>query len=576
MDGLRLTLAQINPTVGDLSGNAARIEAAILAARDAGSDLVATPELAVTGYPPEDLVLKPAFVRDNRAALEDLAHSAEGIAAIVGFVDEREGRLYNAAALLAGGKVQGVYHKQVLPNYGVFDERRWFTPGTGILLGRIRGWTFGVTVCEDLWDPGGPHAACGAAGASLVVNINASPFHVGKGRQRQDLVAQRAGESGLLIAYVNLVGGQDELVFDGQSFMVGPPGLFGRAAAFEEELLHIEIRGCAVPRPPSSGTLDEAAGEPVTLVELDGGGEGAADVPSTITKRIAPELEPAAAAYGALVLGTRDYLRKNGFLDAGALVGLSGGIDSSLTGAIAADAIGAERVLGVLLPSAHTSQESNDLAEELARSLGIRTVTIPIGEIFDVLLEALDPVFSGTDWGIAEENLQARIRGTLLMAISNKTGRILLSTGNKSEMATGYATLYGDMAGGFAVLKDVPKTLVWELSRWRNRAGEVIPEAVIARAPTAELRPGQLDTDALPPYEVLDPILAALVEQDRSIEEIAAEGFDPAAVRRVADLVDRAEYKRRQAAPGIKITERAFGRDRRLPITNRYRAAPPA
>ncbi|MGH2690502.1 MAG: NAD+ synthase [Actinomycetota bacterium] len=572
MDGLRLSLAQINPTVGDLDGNAACIAAAIAASRDAGSDLVAFPELAVTGYPPEDLVLKPSFVRDNRAALRAVARSAEGIAAVVGFVDERDGRLFNAAALLAEGGVRAVYHKQVLPNYGVFDERRWFTPGTGIVLGRIRGWTFGITVCEDLWAPDGPHAACAAAGANLVVVVNASPFHIGKSRERQDLVAARADETGLLLAYVNLVGGQDELVFDGQSFMVGPQGLFGRAAPFEEELVHIEIRGCAVPRTPA-GELEEAAGQPVTLVELPGG--GGEEVPATVSKRIAPEPDPTAAAYAALVLGTRDYLRKNGF-DAGAIVGLSGGIDSSLTAAIAADAIGPGKVLGVLLPSSHTSEESNELALALADALGIGTVTLPIGPVFDALMATLAPVFAGTEWGTAEENLQARVRGTLLMAISNKTGRILLSTGNKSEMATGYATLYGDMAGGFAVLKDVPKTLVWELSRWRNRQGEVIPQAVIDRPPTAELRPGQLDTDSLPPYEVLDPILAALVERDRDLEDIVAEGFDPAAVRRVAELVDRAEYKRRQAAPGIKITERAFGRDRRLPITNRYRPAPPA
>ena len=573
MDGLRLSLAQINATVGDLDGNAACITSSIRAARDAGSDLVAFPELAVTGYPPEDLVLKPSFVRDNRAALEAVARTTHGIAAVVGFVDERGGRLFNAAALLADGAVQAVYHKHVLPNYGVFDERRWFSPGTGIVLGRIRGWTFGITVCEDLWAPDGPHAACAAAGANLVGVVNASPFHIGKSRERQDLVASRAEDAGVLMAYVNLVGGQDELVFDGQSFMVGPPGLFARAAPFEEELLHIEVRGCAVPRTPAV-SLEEAAGEPVTVVELAGGaGE---EVPSTVTKRIAPEPEPTAAAYAALVLGTRDYLRKNGFLEAGAIVGLSGGIDSSLTAAVAADAVGPDKVLGVLLPSPNTSEVSNELALALAGALGIETVTLPIGAAFDALLETLRPVFSGTEWGTAEENLQARIRGTLLMAISNKTGRILLSTGNKSEMATGYATLYGDMAGGFAVLKDVPKTLVWELSRWRNRDGEVIPQAVIDRPPTAELRPGQLDTDSLPPYEVLDPILTALVERDRDVEEVVAEGFDPAAVRRVAELVDRAEYKRRQAAPGIKITERAFGRDRRLPITNRYRPGTPA
>jgi NAD+ synthase (glutamine-hydrolysing) len=570
VDGLRIALAQVNPTVGDLDRNVAKLQQAIEDARRRGAHLVAAPEMVVTGYPAEDLVLKPAFVADNLTALDEVARSAQGIAAVVGFVDRREGRLYNAAALLAGGKVQAVYHKHLLPNYGVFDERRWFSPGEGIVLGRVREVTFGITVCEDIWAPDGPHAACAAAGATLVVNINGSPYNVGKGRRRQDMVARRARDAGVLIAYVNMVGGQDELVFDGQSFLVGAAGLFGRAAAFREELLVVEIRGCAVPARP----LEQAAGERVTLVDCDEAlartGPGAGPpVPETITKRIAPELDPKAEVYAALVLGTRDYLGKNGF--EGALIGLSGGIDSSLTATVAVDALGAGQVVGVLLPSEHTSQESLDLAEELARRLGIRTVTIPIRDAFETLMKALDPVFSGTPWGIAEENLQARIRGLLLMAISNKTGRIVLSTGNKSEMATGYSTLYGDMAGGFAVLKDVPKTLVWDLSRWRNEQGEVIPPAVIDRPPTAELRADQLDKDSLPPYELLDPILVALVERDESIGDLVARGFDGPTVRRVAALVDRAEYKRRQAAPGIKITERAFGRDRRLPITNRYR-----
>jgi NAD+ synthase (glutamine-hydrolysing) len=570
VDDVRIALAQIDPTVGDLEGNAAMLVEAIGAAREQGADLVAAPEMVVTGYPAEDLVLKPSFIRDNRAALETVARAARGIVAVVGFVDEVDGLLYNAAALLAEGTVQGVYHKHLLPNYGVFDERRWFQPGRGILLGRVRDVTFGITICEDLWRPDGPHAACAAAGASLIVNINGSPYHRGKSRQRQDLVAMQARKHEVAFAYVNMVGGQDELVFDGASFVVDKGGhVVGRAAAFEPELLVVDVRHCAMIERAVEGSLEEAAGEPVTLVDC---GPGFAGHRPEVARRLVPELAPpadVAAVYAALVLGTRDYLRKNGF--EGALVGLSGGIDSSLTAAIAADAIGASQVLGVLLPSEHTSGESNALAEELAASLGIATVTIPIGDAFEVLLKSLDPVFSGTSWGLAEENIQARIRGLVLMAISNKTGRILLSTGNKSEMATGYATLYGDMAGGFAVLKDVPKTLVWDLSRWRNRGGAVIPQAVIDRPPTAELRPNQLDTDSLPPYEVLDPILAALVERDRSVEELVAEGYDEATVQRVAELVDRAEYKRRQAAPGIKITERAFGRDRRLPITNRYR-----
>jgi NAD+ synthase (glutamine-hydrolysing) len=597
VDGIRIALAQVVPTVGDLEGNAAKIVAAIEGAREQGADLVAAPEMVVTGYPAEDLVLKPSFLRDNRAALEEIARAARGIVAVVGFVDFARtrdpvaGPLYNAAALLADGEVRGVYHKHLLPNYGVFDERRWFQPGESILLGRIRqirGVTFGITICEDLWRPDGPHAACARAGAGLIVNINGSPYHRGKSRQRQDLVAAQARDHEVAFGYVNMVGGQDELVFDGASFVVGKGGrVIGRAAAFEEELLVVDLRHCAMAERPVDLA---AAGEPATLVEcgegfapraLDPADAAARTERPEITYRLAPEpaspgdAGDAGEVYGALVLGTRDYLRKNRFRQA--VIGLSGGIDSSLTAAIACDAIGPEQVLGVLLPSEHTSQESISLAEELAGLLGMETVTIPIGDAFEVLLKALDPVFSGTEWGLAEENVQARIRGLLLMAISNKTGRILLSTGNKSEMATGYATLYGDMAGGFAVLKDVPKTLVWELSRWRNSMapkgseGPVIPPAVIDRPPTAELRSGQLDTDSLPPYEVLDPILEALVERFRSVEELVAEGYDQATVTRVAELVDRAEYKRRQAAPGIKITDRAFGRDRRLPITNRYR-----
>ncbi|HEY8202521.1 MAG TPA: NAD+ synthase, partial [Actinomycetota bacterium] len=509
MDGIRVALAQIDPTVGDLDANASTLGGAIKAARDREADLVAAPELVVTGYPPEDLVLKPSFIRDNRAALEAVARTATGIVAVVGFVDEVDGRLYNAAALLAGGEVRGIYHKHLLPNYGVFDERRWFEPGEGILLARVRGVTFGVTVCEDLWRPDGPHAACAAAGAALIVNINGSPYHRGKSRLRQDVVAMQAREHEVAIAYVNTVGGQDELVFDGASFVVGKGGrVIGRAAAFEEELLVVDVRSCAMVEratPDGGGNLEAAAGEHVTFVECGAGYAPPGIARPEITRRLAPEPPPPADVYEALVLGTRDYLRKNGF--EGALVGLSGGIDSSLTATIAADAIGASQVLGVLLPSEHTSPESILLAEELAQALGIKTATIPISDTLEVALKALDPVFSGTGWGVAEENLQARIRGLLLMAISNKTGRILLSTGNKSEMATGYATLYGDMAGGFAVLKDVPKTLVWDLARWRNRGGAVIPPAVIDRPPTAELRPNQLDTDSLPPYEVLDPIL---------------------------------------------------------------------
>ena len=535
MAAVRIALAQINPTVGDLDQNRWLIERAIADARAAGADLVALPELAVTGYPPEDLVLRPSFVADNLRTLEELAPAATGITAVVGFVDRDGDRIFNAAAVIAGGRVEGVYHKHLLPNYGVFDEKRYFTPGDDLLVAQVAGIRYGVTICEDIWSPDGPHVATAAAGAELIVNINGSPYHMGKGRERQRLVCSRARENHVAFAYVNMVGGQDELVFDGQSCAVGAGGaLLARGPQFAEDLL----------------VYDLTAG-------LDAGGP------------LHREMGSAEEVYAALVMGVRDYLTKNGFH--GACLGLSGGIDSSLTAAVAADALGAGNIIGVLMPSEYTSQESLTGAQRLAEALGIPTVTLPIHDAYEVMLKILDPVFAGTEPGLAEENLQSRIRGNLLMAISNKTGRLVLSTGNKSEMSTGYATLYGDMAGGFAVLKDVPKTLVYDLSRWRNRDSEVIPQEVIDRPPTAELRANQLDSDSLPPYEVLDPILQAYVEGDRSPEEIVADGFPADVVQRVVEMVDRAEYKRRQAPPGVKITRRAFGRDRRPPITNRYR-----
>ncbi len=540
MERVRIALAQLNLTVGDLDGNRALIEQAIEEAGRLGADIVAAPELAVTGYPPEDLVLRPTFVRDNLTVLQEIARSCGDVAAVVGFVDREGDRLYNAAALISQGRVQGVYHKHVLPNYGVFDEKRYFEPGEEILLAQLRGVKLGLTICEDIWSAAGPHVACAAAGASIVININGSPYHMGKGKQRRELLSRRASESRIALAYVNMVGAQDELVFDGQSCAFDEDGvLMARAAQFAEELLVFDI----VP-----GEREDAR------------------------SRISHEMDPLEEIYQALVIGVRDYLRKNRF--EGAVIGLSGGIDSSLTAAIAADALGPENLLGVLAPSEFTSSESLRYGEELAGMLGVSTITLGIHDVFEGFLKVLDPIFADTGWGSAEENLQARIRGTLLMAISNKTGRIALSTGNKSEMATGYATLYGDMAGGFAVLKDVPKTLVYDLARWRNQAGPVIPAGVLTRPPTAELRAGQLDSETLPPYELLDQILEAYVEQDRSIEEIVEGGSDRGLVCRVVEMVDRAEHKRRQAPPGIKITLRAFGRDRRPPITNRYRPRP--
>jgi NAD+ synthase (glutamine-hydrolysing) len=535
MAAVRIALAQNNPTVGDLEGNRRLIELAIGEAKAAGADLVALPELAITGYPPEDLVLRPSFVTDNLRTLAALAPAADGITAVVGFVDRDGDRIFNAAAVIVGGRVEAVYHKHLLPNYGVFDEKRYFTAGEGIVIADVAGVPFGVTICEDLWRPDGPHAACAAAGAQLIVNINGSPYHMGKGRERQRLIASRARENRVGFAYVNMIGGQDELVFDGQSCAFDAGGmLLARAPQFADDLLVYDV----------------------------GAGPGAGGP-------IAREMGSAEEVYAALVIGVRDYFSKNGFH--GACLGLSGGIDSSLTAAVAADALGAGNILGVLMPSEYTSRESLTGAERLAEALGIPTATLPIHDAYEVMLKTLDPVFAGTEPGLAEENLQSRVRGNLLMAISNKTGRLVLSTGNKSEMSTGYATLYGDMAGGFAVLKDVPKTLVYDLSRWRNRDSEVIPQEVIDRPPTAELRADQLDSDSLPPYEILDPILQAYIEGDRSPEEIVADGFPADVVQRVVEMVDRAEYKRRQAPPGVKITRRAFGRDRRPPITNRYR-----
>jgi NAD+ synthase (glutamine-hydrolysing) len=567
----RIALAQVNPTVGDIEGNRLLVERWVARARESGADLVAFPELVITGYPPEDLVLKPSFVRENLEAVESLAKTVDGIAAVVGFIHKDGESAYNAAALIAGGEVVGVYHKKRLPNYGVFDEERYFRRGDGILVAKVGDSLIGVTICEDLWTDSGAVRACVAAGASLVVNINGSPYHRGKGGERLDLLQRRAREAGVMIAYVNMVGGQDELVFDGQSLVVAPDGeVLARAKQFEEELLVFDFEP-----PEKELTVEGRTGGEEALRIVDA---GAASSPRLkIKTSVVPELDSAEEVYSALVLGVRDYIRKNGFDEA--LVGISGGVDSALTAAVAVDAIGADNVLGVSNPSEFTSAQSVRDAETLASNLGIKLVVLPIDEARDAVQRALGPVFAGMEWGVAEENLQSRLRGLLWMAISNKSEqtahrRIVLSTGNKSEIATGYATLYGDMAGGFAVLKDAPKTLVYELARWRNREGEVIPESILERAPSAELRPEQLDTDSLPPYEKLDPILEAYVEEHRSVEEMVEAGFDAEMVRRVVALVDRAEYKRRQAPPGVKITKRAFGRDWRLPITNRFKPGP--
>ncbi len=565
---MRIALAQVNPTVGDIQGNAGLVMKAIEEAEAAGADLVALPELVITGYPPEDLLYKTSFVEENLEALEELARRSRRTAAVVGFVDSRDS-LHNAAALIQGGRVVGVYHKHLLPNYGVFDEARYFAPGSGLLMARVAGVRVGVAICEDAWYPDGPVQALGEAGAELVVVINASPYHMAKGEQRRAMLATRAEDAGVALAYVNMVGGQDELVFDGESMVFGPTGrLLARAAQFredlllvdldEEELLRARIRDPRrrIRRGEPSISLAEVSAEPIS------------PKPPLVPEE-RPRLGPEEEIYRALLVGLADYVRKNGFEKV--VVGLSGGIDSSLVATIAADALGPERVLGVSMPSPYTSRESLEDAEEVATRLGIEFRVIPIEEIFSAYLGALKETFAGTPASVAEENLQARIRGNLLMAISNKFGHLVLATGNKSEMATGYATLYGDMAGGFAVIKDVPKTLVYRLARWRNRISPVIPERVLTKPPSAELRPGQRDTDTLPPYDVLDPILEAYVERDVPLAVLARSGFDPATLLRVARMVDSSEYKRRQAPPGVRITPRAFGKDRRLPITNRFR-----
>jgi len=572
---LRVGLAQINPTVGDLEGNVAKILACTERGRELGVDLLCFPELAITGYPPEDLLLRQRFIDDNLRALEKVTAASSGLALVVGFVDQDDD-IFNAAAVVHDGRLAGVYHKQYLPNYGVFDENRYFQAGSESPVFRVAGVGVGLSISEDIWYPGEPARREAFGGAEVIVTITASPFHAGKRLFRERMLSIRASDNAVFLCYLNPVGGQDELVFDGGSMVFNPRGeLVARCRQFEEELLVWDLnleeaRQTRLHDPRRrKDKLAAAASGPAPVIEVSR--ERAAGARPPLPPSQNTPLEPVAEVYAALVLGTGDYVRKNGFQKV--LVGLSGGIDSSLVAAIAADALGAENVVGVSMPSRYSSEGSRADAAALAGNLGLRLISIPIEEAFTASLQVLTEPFAGTEEGVAEENLQARIRGNILMALSNKFGWLVLTTGNKSEMATGYATLYGDMAGGFAVLKDVPKTLVYELAAYRNRCGSapVIPQSVIDKPPSAELRPGQLDVDSLPPYEVLDPILQAYVEDDRSLEEIVGRGFDQATVRRVMSMVDRNEYKRRQAPPGVKITPRAFGRDRRLPIANRYR-----
>ncbi len=571
-DKIRLAMAQINVVVGDLEGNARKIIDWIGKGRDAGADIVTFPELALTGYPPEDLLLKPQFVKANLGALETVASATEGTTVIVGFVDRRDD-IYNAAAILHDGRVAGVYHKTYLPNYGVFDEFRYFHTGKLspiIQMGEAR---IGISICEDIWYPDGPvvNQAMGG-GAEVLINISSSPYHAGKRSWREQMLRTRAADNSAIVAYNNLVGGQDELVFDGDSMVVDADGnIVARGPQFEESMVVADLdldgvfrRRLRDPRRRQQGNGSGSA----TIVSVPTPSEekNPLDPPS-----IPPALCEEDEIYRALVLGTRDYVVKNRFEKV--VFGLSGGIDSALTAAIAVDALGGENVIGVLMPSQFSSEGSVTDSEALGESLGIRLISLPIPTMVAAYLDGLEETFGDRPPDVAEENIQARVRGNLVMALSNKFGWLVLSTGNKSEISAGYCTLYGDMAGGFAVLKDVMKTTVYRLAERlnRNAGSERIPRAIIDKPPSAELRPDQKDIDSLPAYDRLDPVLEAYVEDDRSVEEMVEMGFDPEIVRQVVRLVDMSEYKRRQGAPGIKITPRAFGRDRRMPITNRFR-----
>ncbi len=567
MKKIRISLAQINPTLGDLSGNIKKILACIRRARAKNTDVIAFPELAVTGYPPEDLLLKSEFVKDNLDALQRVRAASKDITVIAGFVDER-GERYNAAAVMSNTKLIDIYHKIILPNYGVFDEHRYFKAGTRYPVYELGGICIGVNICEDIWHENGPAKVQSMAGAQVIVNINASPYRMGKGTFRENLVSERAKECGAAIAYVNTVGGQDELVFDGGSFAVNESGEFVvKGNHFCEELItfDMEIRGKGKKgRSKKTGRVKSV--DLIKIPPVRGGEKKPLRkkkvIPMTVNEKV----------YNALITGTRDYVTKNGFK--GVVIGMSGGIDSALVTTIAVDALGKENVHGIFMPSVYTSKESYEDASGHAKNLGIKFTKIPIDNVLKAYTGALSKSFRGLKSDITEENLQARIRGNLLMAFSNKFGWIVLTTGNKSEMSVGYATLYGDMAGGFAVIKDVPKILVYDLCKWRNESeGKyLIPERVLIKEPTAELKPDHKDTDSLPPYSTLDPILKAYVEDDLSFEEIGKMDCDIESTRRVIGMVDRSEYKRRQAPPGIKITPRAFGKDRRFPITNRYRS----
>lgn len=571
MTVVRVALCQIDPIVGDLDGNVERILSAYREAEAATCDLAVFPELAVTGYPPEDLLLKPGFVADSRLALARVAGATGRCAAVIGYVHAGQD-LHNAAAVCAGGEVRGTYLKRHLPNYAVFDEARYFVPGHGDpTLFEVAGVTVGVSICEDAWNPTGPISVQAAGGAELVVNLNASPYYAGRLAERERMLATRAVDASCALVYVNQVGGQDELVFDGASLVFDAGGeLLARAPQFVEGTHVVELDVAPVFRKRLLDPRGRSHGDPLAVVAVVEPWEGRRPPLDTSANPITAALDPVEEVYEALVLGTRDYVTNNGFSDV--VIGLSGGVDSSLVAAIAVDALGADHVHGVAMPSRFSSEGSETDADALARALGVEIRTIPIEPAHAALLGMLASSLGERPPNLTEENLQSRIRGVTLMALSNEHRWMVLTTGNKSESAVGYSTLYGDTAGGFAVIKDVPKLLVYELCRFRNRRSgrEVIPESVLTKAPSAELRPDQRDDQSLPPYEVLDPIIEGYVEHDMTRAELEAE-FDPEVVRRIVGLIDLAEYKRRQTPPGVRVTSKAFGKDRRVPITNLYR-----
>lgn len=575
---IRIALAQINVTVGDLPGNEQKIKDSIQQAREWQADLIAFPELAITGYPPEDLLLRPQFIQDNLDCLQRIAPATRNTTAIVGFANCEKEKLFNAAAIISDGQLIAVYHKIHLPNYGVFDEERYFEAGDRPMILELNAIKIGISICEDIWVPNSViETQALATDAEIILNISSSPYHSGKVEERENLLKNNAINNRVLVCYVNLIGGQDELVFDGNSLVVNEQGeILIRGRQFAEDLILIDLDVSALQKIRGKDQFyrqRKANFDPPFQIEL-------VDLPiqvkshfkkPKISSETRTKLDPISEIYQALVLGTRDYVRKNGFQKV--VLGLSGGIDSALTAAIAVDALGAENVIGVSMPSVFSSQDSLDDAAQLASNLNIKNLVIPIHEAFEAYQDMLKDTFAGLPFDIAEENIQARIRGNIIMALSNKFGWLALSTGNKSEVSVGYCTLYGDMAGGFAVIKDVPKTLVYQLAQKLNatHGREIIPRNTMIKPPSAELRPDQKDEDSLPPYAMLDPILAEYVEKDATMEQIVALGFDEAIVKKVIRLVDQSEYKRRQAAPGVKITPRAFGKDRRMPITNRYR-----